>query len=113
MAVIKVPKTPRSAFNKNRPASGLLQAQIEQLEAAVGIYPAQAGATRRKKVRTEGQAAAYIHDLTGQIRPEGAKPYAGAKAGSTPAAAPRGAKKRSKSKPVRSRKASTKRRKSR
>jgi hypothetical protein len=36
---ITVPKTPKSAFNKNRPASGLLMAQLEHLEAAAGNYP--------------------------------------------------------------------------
>ena len=36
MAVMKirVPKTPKSAFNKNRPASDLLKAQLEHLEKA-------------------------------------------------------------------------------
>ena len=35
MAVIRVPKTPKQAFNKNRPASKLLKSQVEHLEWAV------------------------------------------------------------------------------
>ena len=37
MAVIRVPKTPKRAFNKNRPASKLLRSQIEHLEWAVRL----------------------------------------------------------------------------
>ena len=36
MKVIKIPKTPKSAYNPGRPASALLRAQVEHLEAAVG-----------------------------------------------------------------------------
>jgi hypothetical protein len=65
MAKIKVPTTPKSAFNPKRPPSGLIQAQIQHLEAAAGLY--QVGTARRSKVRTEGAAADYIAQLTAQI----------------------------------------------
>ena len=72
MAVIKisVPKTPKSAFNKNRPASGLLMAQLEHLETASGEYspPKRKG----KKPLTEGQVAARIHELTRALHPDAA-----------------------------------------
>jgi hypothetical protein len=65
MAVIKVPKTPKKAFDPSRPPSGLIQAQIQHLEAAAGIY---SGTTaRRAKARTEGEAADYIAQLTARI----------------------------------------------
>lgn len=93
MTVIKVPKTPKSAFNKDRPASGLLQAQIEHLEAAVGINrPSRKAARTRPKRRTEGEAAAYIATLTRRLHPQLARPVqssesvvpaAGASAGSS------------------------------
>ena len=72
MAVIKitVPKTPKSAFNKNRPASGLLMAQLEHLEAAAGNYPSATG--KRRKALTEGQVAARIHELTRTLHPQAA-----------------------------------------
>ena len=73
MAVIRVPKTPKQAFNKNRPASKLLKSQIEHLEWAVRP------ASERKPyqlpkttVKTEGEAAARIEELTRRLLPEGA-----------------------------------------
>lgn len=77
MAVIKVPKTPKSAFNKRRPASALLRAHVEHLEAAVGIYPSATGrqakaATARKAAMSEGEAAEYIGALTRQLAAQAA-----------------------------------------
>ena len=67
---ISVPKTPKSAFNKNRPASGLLIAQLEQLETAAGDY--QPTKKKRKKALTEGEVAARIHQLTKTLHPHAA-----------------------------------------
>ena len=65
MATIKVPKTPKKAFNKNRRPSALLLNQIAHLEWAV--LPA----SRRKphqlpkqRVKTEAQAAERVGQLT-------------------------------------------------
>ena len=65
---IKVPKTPRSAFNKYRPASDLLKAQLEHLEAAAGKYQGEAS-TMRKAARalTEDDVATRIHALTRKL----------------------------------------------
>jgi hypothetical protein len=72
---IRVPKTPPSAFNTQRPVSNLLKAQIANLEAATsGPTRAPAG---RKRPRTEGQASALIRTLTAQLHPEGALASAG------------------------------------
>jgi len=72
MAVIKinVPKTPKSAFNKDRPASGLLMAQLEHLETASGEYAPPR--KKQKKPLTEGQVAARIHELTRALHPQAA-----------------------------------------
>ena len=72
MAVTKisVPKTPKSAFNKNRPASGLLLAQLEHLETAAGEYPPPR--KKGKKPLTEGQVASRIHELTRALHPQAA-----------------------------------------
>ena len=64
MTAIKLPKTPRSAFNPRRPASALLLSQIEHLEQAVGREP-------KRVRRTEGQAARYIAELTAQLLAQG------------------------------------------
>ena len=73
MAVIKisVPKTPKSAFNKNRLASGLLLAQLEHLETASG-GEYSAPKKKSKKPLTEGQVAARIHELTRALHPQAA-----------------------------------------
>ena len=62
MTDIKVPKTPRSAFNPDRPASSLLRAQIMHLEHAVGVRESPRG-----KKWTEGAAARYIAELTARL----------------------------------------------
>jgi hypothetical protein len=71
--IIKVPKTPKSAFDKNRPASDLLKAQLEHLEAAVGNYRRRPPAKRKRgSPLTEGQVAILIHELTRRLHPLGA-----------------------------------------
>jgi len=83
MTVIKLPKTPKSAFNPRRPAGLLLLSQIEHLEHAVGLEP-------KRVKRTEGQAAEYIAELTAQLLKQSQTPTSPAPpplAGVAPAAA--------------------------
>jgi len=67
MKLIRIPKTPRSAYDPKRKVSSLLKAQIANLEAVT--YKRQ-GLTRASRPKTEGQASAYIADLTRQLHPE-------------------------------------------
>ncbi|HET9831413.1 MAG TPA: hypothetical protein VFP91_06880 [Vicinamibacterales bacterium] len=69
MTVIKLPITPKHAFNPRRPAGALLLAQIEHLEHAVGIEP-------KRIKRTEGQAAKYIAELTAEVLKQSQQPTA-------------------------------------
>ena len=62
MTVIKIPKTPRTAFNPGRPASALLKAHILHLEHALGLPE---GSPKRRW--TEGAAARYIGELTARL----------------------------------------------
>jgi hypothetical protein len=62
MTHIKVPKTPKSAFNPDRPASALLVAHVMHLEHALGLPERPA-----KKRLTEGAAARYIGELTARL----------------------------------------------
>ncbi len=83
MTVIKLAKTPPSAFNPRRPASALLLSQIEHLEHAVGREP-------RRVKRSEGQAAKYIAQLTAELMAQSQQPTAPAPAplsGTSPAMA--------------------------
>jgi len=60
MADIKMPSTPRSAYDPKRPANTLLLNQVRELEKAVK----QAGrGVKTKKPRTEEQVAAYMRHL--------------------------------------------------
>ena len=68
MAVIKVPKTPRKAFDKNRRPSELLLKQIEHLEWAA--RPASERVPKKfrvKKPKTEGEAGDLIAALTEKV----------------------------------------------
>jgi len=69
MTIIKLPKTPRQAFNPRRPAGALLLAQIEHLEHAVGIEP-------KRIKRSEGEAAKYIAQLTATLLAQSQQPTA-------------------------------------
>jgi hypothetical protein len=60
MASIKMPATPRSAYDPTRPPNGLLLAHVRELEKAV---VAAGRRVRRQKPASEGQAAAYIRHL--------------------------------------------------
>jgi hypothetical protein len=64
---IKVPKTPKSAYNPERPISGLLRAQIAMLEEAnLSFEPALS--LKDRKPATEGQASRYIQYLHAKLR---------------------------------------------
>jgi len=67
MARIKVPKTPKKSFNKNRPASVLLLGQIDHLEWAVLPASRRNPRARRRKVTTEGQAAERVAQLLAML----------------------------------------------
>jgi hypothetical protein len=69
MTIIKLPKTPRQAFNPRRPAGALLLAQIEHLEHAVGIEP-------KRIKRSEGEAAKHIAELTARLLAQSQQPTA-------------------------------------
>ena len=76
MAVIKVPKTPKKAFNTQRRPSALLLDQIKHLEWAV--LPAsqrKPGQLPRRKVKTEGQAAERIGQLTQMLLTQAEQAY--------------------------------------
>jgi hypothetical protein len=75
MADIRVPKTPRKAYNPKRPPGTLLQNQLCHLEWAV--RPASARTRdkfRVKPAKTEAEAAARIAALTAQLHEQAAAP---------------------------------------
>jgi len=68
MAVIKVPKPPKSAFDPNRPANTLLLNQIAHLHEAEKKLPSRyRSEIYINAIKTEGEAAEYIRKVTEAI----------------------------------------------
>ena len=68
MTVIKVPHPAKGSLNPDRPASSLLLAQVVHLHEAEKNLPLRYRSERYiKAVRTEGEAANYIREVTEAI----------------------------------------------
>lgn len=79
MAAIKVPKPPKTAFNPNRPASGLLRDQVEHLEWAVRHAGERSKGGRQayrvKPVHTEADVAARMKSLLPKLTSAAQLPF--------------------------------------
>jgi hypothetical protein len=81
--VVPIPKPPKSAFNKNRPAGTLLRAQAVHLRHAlarhvqkVARHLHRAGellATDLDAIKTEGDVSEYAKRVTAILHPYGGK----------------------------------------
>jgi hypothetical protein len=67
--VIRIPKPPADAYNKDRPVSELLWMQVEHLAAVVKKDIDD----ERRAIRTEGDASAFIKKYTALLHPQGAR----------------------------------------
>jgi hypothetical protein len=68
MALIHVPKPPRNAYDPDRPMGSLLKSQVEHLREAESKLPLRyRSEVYIKAVRTEGEAAQYIREVTEAI----------------------------------------------
>jgi hypothetical protein len=68
MALVSVPKPPKSAYNPDRPVTSLLKSHVEHMREAESKLPLQYRSEfYAKAVRTEGEAAEYIRDVTEAI----------------------------------------------
>lgn len=75
--VINVPKTDPSAYNPNRPAGKLLQAQTLHLREALIKHVHELTTLLAIDVRTlksEGDVSAYIHKATALLHTHAARP---------------------------------------
>ena len=69
MAVIKVPRPPKSAYDPNRPISSLLKMQVDHLCAAEQRLPSRyRSEIYANAIKTEGEAAEYIRLVTEAIQ---------------------------------------------
>lgn len=82
MAEIKVPKPPKTAFNPNRRASGLLRDQVEHLEWAVRHAGERSKGGRQayrvKPVRTEADVANRMKSLMPRLTSAARLPFVSA-----------------------------------
>ncbi len=68
MTIIKVPKPPQSAMDKDRPVSSLLRTQLEHIQEAEFRLPArQQTNIYINAIQTEGAAAEYIRQVTAAV----------------------------------------------
>ncbi len=68
MALIHVPKPPKNAYDPDRPMGSLLKSQIDHLREAESRLPLRyRSEVYVKAVRTEGEAAQYIREVTEAI----------------------------------------------
>jgi hypothetical protein len=70
---IRVPKAPRSAYNPNRPLekNTLLLNQVRHFrEVEKTLPPEQQSGIDFDSIKTEAQAAQYIHKLTSVLHPK-------------------------------------------
>ena len=68
MALIHVPKPPKRAYDADRPVSSLLKSQVEHLKEAESQLPLRFRSELYvKALRTEGEAAQYIREVTEAI----------------------------------------------
>ena len=68
MTVIRVPRPSPKAMNPDRPANALLLAQVEHLQHAERRLPLRYRTTiYTHAIRTEGEAARYIREVTEAI----------------------------------------------
>lgn len=71
--VVSVPKTPPSAYNPDRPMSGLLANQIRHLHIVEqGLAPRRQSGIDVGAIETEGEASRYIRHLMRTLHPQGA-----------------------------------------
>jgi hypothetical protein len=67
---IKVPKTPKSAYDPDRPISELVKNQIRHMQAAEQSLPAESRSLMPvAAITTERDASAYLQHVTEQLHP--------------------------------------------
>jgi len=65
--IIRVPKTPKAAFNRERRPSALLHEQLSQVEASLAEAGLAAPRARRRAATTEGELATRIKRAMDQM----------------------------------------------
>jgi hypothetical protein len=70
LKIIRIPRTPASAFDRDREISDLVRTQVRHAYQALHEWWRTADAVRPESVQTEGEAAKYIKMVTRILHPE-------------------------------------------
>ena len=73
MSVVHVPRPPKSAMNKHRRISDLIRKQIVHLSHVEKNLPGERAGIDPGSIKTEGEAARYIEQVTARLHPAGAR----------------------------------------
>ena len=71
LKLIRIPKTPASAFDKHREISDLVRNQVRHAHQELHEWWKRVGTMGPDQIRTEQEAAEYIRIVTGVLHPEG------------------------------------------
>ena len=69
--IIRIPKTPKSAYDPARQPSELIRSHLANLEVVTAAGQPPAARPRAKRPRTESQASACIAELTARLQQPG------------------------------------------
>ncbi len=78
LTIVRIPKTPAAAFDKNRPASDLLKAQVRHAREELEQWFEAHAKIDPDAVKTEQEGADYVQKVTRLLHPEGAHATASA-----------------------------------
>jgi hypothetical protein len=73
---VEIPKPPREAFNKNRPAGLLLLAQVQHLRHGLAKHLERVAALLAKdvnRIKTEGDVSEYCREVMAVLHPPSVK----------------------------------------
>jgi hypothetical protein len=70
LKIIKIPRTPATAFDQHRPASDLVQNQVRHAYQELHAWWERIGSTTPEQIETEQQAADYLNAVTRVLHPE-------------------------------------------
>ena len=73
LKIIRIPKTPATAFDKHREISDLVRNQVRNAHQELHTWWEKVGSIVPEKIRTEQEAAEYIRTVTRILHPEGAR----------------------------------------
>jgi hypothetical protein len=81
LKIIRIPRTPASAFNQHREASDLVRNQVRHAHQELHDWWKTVGRIDPNQIRTEQEASDYIRTVTRILHPEGTQRARSAQAG--------------------------------